>query len=119
MKRGYAVLGTAILLAASIATAGAQGRRGGGFGGLGMLRSPEVQQELKMTQPQIDKLADAQQKVQQIMQDAGGFQALQGMSAEERAAFMAKISTAQTAAVKDILDQKQFKRYRELELQQA
>src|SRR2546430_2614014 len=114
MKRGYAVLGTAILLAASIAAAGAQGRGRGmmGGGGLQMLAIPEVQQELKMTQPQIDKLQTAQtgmqEKMRTMMEEAGGPQAFQGMSPEERAKLFTKMQDAQTAAVKEILDQKQL-----------
>jgi len=125
MKRGLVATAAVALLVASIGMASAQGGRGqgrGGFGrggGLGMLQIKEVQEELKMTQPQIDKVATKQTEVQQAMQElrqnAGDFQS---MSAEDRQKFFAKTQEVQTKAVNDILDSKQQKRYHQLELQQ-
>lgn len=128
MKRGVVAAAAVMLLVASIGMASAQGQgrrgQGRGFGGrfgggLGMLRIKEVQTELKMTQPQIDKVEAKQQEVQQAMRDlfqnAGG---VQNMSQEERQKLMAKSQEIQTKAVNDILDTKQQKRFHQLELQQ-
>lgn len=129
MKRGFIAIAALTLLAASIGMASAQGGAGrgqgrGGFGGrggggLGMLRVKEVQEELKMTQPQIDKVDAKQQEVQQaiqtLVQNAGGFQ---NMSPEDRQKLMPKMQEIQTKAVADILDTKQQKRFHQLELQQ-
>jgi len=101
---------------------GRQGGFMGGFmaggmgGGLGLLRIPEVQQELKMTQPQIAKIDEAQQTMREAMQEAfqGGFQ---NMTPEEREKAMAKVEDIQAKAVASILDQTQLKRFKELELQ--
>jgi hypothetical protein len=92
--------------------------QGAMMGGLGLLRIPEVQAELKMTQPQIAKLDDAQQTVRQAMQEAfqGG---RQSMSPEELEKAMAKVQEIQLKAVSDILDQNQLKRFKQLELQRA
>ncbi|NLI01313.1 MAG: hypothetical protein GX446_17675 [Chthonomonadales bacterium] len=135
MRRTLVVLGAAALVMASTSMAFAQGpggpggpggRQGGMMGGrmgmmgggLGLLRIPEVQQELKMTQPQIAKLDGAQQALQEsmreLMQGAGGFQQ---MSQEEREKLMAKGEELQDKAVAGILDQTQLKRYKELSLQ--
>jgi Spy/CpxP family protein refolding chaperone len=130
MRRTIVVLSAAALLVASIGLAAAQGpggpgRRQGGMmggrmgmmgGGLGLLRMPEVQKELNMTQPQIDKLDGAQQTMQEAMREVfqGGFQQ---MSPEEREKAMAKMEELQTKTVASILDQTQMKRFRQLELQ--
>ena len=134
MRRMFVVLGAASLLVVSAGLANAQGpggggRRPGGFvggrmgmmggGGLGMLRIPEVQQELKMTQPQIAKLDGAMEAMQESMrelwQSGGNFRQ---MSPEERAKLMAKGEELQQKAVAGILDQTQLKRFKELSLQQ-
>lgn len=105
---------------------GPGGRRMGGFGmqggmmggGLMLLRMPEVQTELKMTQPQIAKIDEAQQTVREAMREVfqGGFQ---NMTQEERQKAMAKIEEIQNKAVASILDQTQLKRFKQLELQRA
>lgn len=110
-----------LVLSMSLALAQGGGRRGGGFnnGGLQLLRIPEVQKELKMTQEQIDKIAAKQQEVQQAMQElrqgGGGGQQL---SAEERAKRNEQIQEIQKKAVSGILDATQMKRFHQLELQQ-
>ncbi len=142
MNRRVVTLATALLMAASITVAAAQdapgqgpgqapgqggGRRGGGFGrggqfggrmgGLFLLRIPQVQTELKMTQPQIDKLDAKQQEIQDqmraIFQGGGGFQQ---MSPEERQKAMQKMQDIQAKAVADILDTGQQKRFHQIEL---
>ncbi len=94
-----------------------QGRFGGGGpfgGGLGLLRIEKVQQELKMTQPQIEKIDAKQQELRAANQGVD----FQNMSQEERQKFFAKIQEAQSKAVADILDSTQIKRFHQLELQQ-
>lgn len=126
MRRAMSVCAALALLAVTTTVANAQGGqgrgRGGMFGGGGlmMLGIPEVQQELKMTQPQIDKLQGAQQgmreKMQEVMQSAGGPEALRDPANREK--LMAQVQEVQTKAVKEILDTTQFKRFHQLELQQ-
>ncbi|HZP80337.1 MAG TPA: hypothetical protein VFB21_01745 [Chthonomonadaceae bacterium] len=112
------------LLIVSVGSASAQGGRRGGMmgrmgGGLGLLRMESVQKELKMTQPQIEKLDSKQQEVraqmQELFQNSGGFQ---NMSPEDRQKLFAKSQEIQHKAVADILDTTQMKRFEQLELQQ-
>jgi hypothetical protein len=118
---------TALLMALSVtafAQGGRQGRGGGMMaGGLRLLAVKEVQEELKMTQPQIDKIEGKQQEVmasmQEVFQGAGGGGGFQNLSPEERQKLMAKVQEVQTKAVNDILDATQQKRFRQLELQQG
>lgn len=90
------------------------------MGGLQLLTITEVQTELKMTQPQIDKLEPKQQEVRtamrDLMQNAGN---MQQMSAADREKLMAKMQELQKKAVTDILDTVQYKRFHQIELQQA
>jgi hypothetical protein len=78
----------------------------------------EVQTELKMTEPQITKVGEKQtefrQKMQELFQGGGG-----GGNREEMQAAMAKVQEAQQKAVAEILDTKQMKRFKQLELQQS
>lgn len=136
MKRTSAAVVMAVILVASASLALAQGpggagggRRQGGMGrqggfmaggmggGLGMLRIPEVQQELKMTPAQIAKIDEAQQAVREAMAEAfqGGFR---NMTPEEQQRAAGKVEEIQEKAVASILDQTQLKRYKELQLQQ-
>jgi hypothetical protein len=132
MKRSWVVV--VVALAASVALAnvtnaqgGPRGRQGGMFGfgprmgGLFLLRIPEVQQELKMTQPQIQKLDAKQQEVMEemrnAMQEVGGPQGLQGMSPEDRNKLMQKMQSIQQKAIADVLDAQQQKRFHQIELQ--
>ena len=110
------------LLVLSMSLVSAQGRRGGGQfggGGLQLLRIAEVQKELKMTPEQVGKIDAKQQEVRQAMQELrqGGNQ--QQASDEDRAKMMTKMQEIQTKAVKDILDEKQMKRFNQLQLQQG
>lgn len=127
MRRLFTVVLVLTLVAASWSISSAQGRRGGGMfgpmmgGGLQLLSMPEVQQELKMTPPQIEKVQAKQQETRQAMMEifrnAGGPQALGQMSEEERERLMAQAQEVQRKAVADILDTAQQKRFRQLELQ--
>lgn len=124
MKRVCVALMVGVLLATCVGSAWAQGgRRFGGMmggpmgGGLMLLSIPQVQQELKMTQPQIDKLQAKQQELRQAMQEI--FQGGGGppSSPEEREKIFARIRELQDKALADILDTRQLKRFRQLELQ--
>jgi hypothetical protein len=99
-----------------------QGRMGMMGGGMMMLSIPEVQQELKMTPDQISKLQSKSQEVRQatmeLMREAGGPQAFQEMSQEERQQLMEKMQAIQKKAISELLNADQQKRYHQLELQQ-
>lgn len=104
---------------------GGQGGPGGRFGmggGIGMLSIAEVQKELKMTPEQIEKAKTKQDEIRtanrEAMEKAGGFQAFQSMSQEERQQMMEKMRATEQKAVGEILDATQQKRYHQLELQQ-
>lgn len=127
MRRTLAAFGTVALLALSVVAASAQGggggRRGGmgGMGGLGLLRNPKVQQDLHMSAAQIEKVETeqpaVQQKTQELMQNAGGFQALRSMAPADREKFMAQMQGIQHQAVANILDNNQIHRFDQIELQ--
>ncbi|MGC8668939.1 MAG: hypothetical protein ACP5VE_12570 [Chthonomonadales bacterium] len=128
MKR---TISFAVLLAVAVCSAWAQGPGGPGGrrdfmggpmgGGLMLLNIPEVQKELKMTQPQIEKLQAKMQEVRQsmreLMQGAGGPQAFGNMSNEERQKLFAKMAEISNKAAADILDTTQLKRFKQLEIQ--
>ena len=132
-----AVLGLAISVSSGVVASaqrggggGGQGRGGfgqgrggfGGGGGLQLLTNKDVQGELKMTEQQVAKVAEKQTEVRQKMQELGGFGGGGGgtpPSREEIQTMMAKRQEIQTKAVNDILDTKQQKRFKQLELQAA
>lgn len=130
MARVSTAMLAAVLAAALVTSASAQGGGAGGGGrrfqgpgrgmfggGFNMLRSADVQKELKMTQPQIEKVDAKGQELMQAMRDA--FQGGGGQpSPEERQAAMKKVQEMQAKAVADILDTTQQKRFKQLELQQ-
>jgi len=131
MKRLFVLAATAIMLGAFVTAASAQGGGGrgqgrgqgrGGFGGggLNLLRIAEVQTELKMTQPQIEKVNTKSQEVGQAMREL--FQGGGGGAPPDPAELqknMAKMQEINSKAVADILDTTQMKRFKQLELQQA
>lgn len=119
-KTGAVLAGAALLVVAALGPAAAQGRRGGGRGfgqnqGFGLLRNKSVQAELKMTQPQIEKVDAKQQELQQQMRDL--FQSSQG-DPNAMQANRAKMQEMQNKAVADILDTTQQKRFKQIEYQQ-
>lgn len=124
-KFGLALVGAALLIL-SVGSASAQGRRGGMFGmmgrggggGLNLLRNKSVQDELHMTQPQVEKVDAKSQELreqmrQQFQQQQGGQPDPQAM----RSAFQ-KMQQQQEQAVADILDSRQLHRFKQIELQQ-
>jgi Spy/CpxP family protein refolding chaperone len=100
-----------------------RGMGGGMGGGMMLLTLPEVQKELKLTPEQAAQVKAAQpdvQKAQQeIMQKAGGFQAMRDMSPEDRQKLMTDMGAVQSKAVAKILNATQQKRFHQLELQQS
>lgn len=136
MRRTLLAACAAVLLAGSALAATAQGAPGGPRGGrmgmfgmfgrgggIGMLRIKEVQEELKMTEPQISQLDAKQQEVQQAMQELRQSmpQPQPGTPPDpaQMQQMMTKMREIQNKAVSSLLDSTQMKRYKQLELQQA
>lgn len=127
MKIRILVFGTALLLTASLALAqapGLGGQRGGqrggimGGGGPRILLRPEVQKELSLTSSQTTKIQEALQS----QRGAGGFGRGGGGGGrgdmEARREAMQEAAAKLDKAIKDILNESQYKRYQELSLQQ-
>jgi Spy/CpxP family protein refolding chaperone len=118
--KGVAVAFLATVVLAS--SAAAQGRGGRGFGGGGfgggmmLLRMPEVQTELKLTDEQKTKLTEM--LGQQRRGGRGGGGQFGGQSREERQRQLAERRAEQQKQLAAILNADQLKRYRQLELQQ-
>jgi len=90
--------------------------RGGGGGGANMLRTPEVQAELKLTDDQKTKVTDLLAKLREQRQGQG--QNFQDLSPEERQKMMADRRAAEDKQLADVLNADQMKRYHQLVLQQ-
>jgi len=110
--KGVAVAFVATVVLASSASAQRGGGRG--FGGGSILRMPEVQAELKLTEEQKTKVSEmlAQQRG-----GRGGGGQFRDLSREERQKLMAERRAEQQKAIAAILNADQMKRYRQLELQ--
>ena len=108
------------------------GRGAGGFGGMRMpasllLAMPEVQKELNVTDAQKTKLTELRDQTQKdFMAGMSGFdfQSLRDMSQEERDKKLAELRTKGEelgkqvdAKVEKVLDEKQMKRLKQLQLQ--
>jgi Spy/CpxP family protein refolding chaperone len=110
-----------IVLALSLMLCGTALAQGRGFGrgmggGANLLRRPEVQAELKLTDDQKTKVTEMLDKLRQDQQ--GRFQDLRDASPEERQKIMAEMQAEQTKRVNAILNTDQQKRFREISLQQ-
>jgi hypothetical protein len=107
-------------LVLSAAIAGSALAQGGprflGGGPLMLLRMPEVQSELKITDEQKTKLMDVGQKAQASIQELR--EKLQNAAPEERQKVIADFQAEQTKAVNAVLNADQQKRLRQLQLQQ-
>ena len=128
MKRIMIAAAAAVLVMGSMTAASAQRGQGrGGFGGpfgqrggagLSLLRIPEVQVELKLTDAQIAKAQAKQDEVnnatQEIRQSAGN---PRDLSDEDRQKMNAKIQAVTDKALAEVLDENQIKRYKQLVLQ--
>jgi hypothetical protein len=116
------VLGLAILLAGP-ALAQGQGRRGGGRGGMGgpggLIANKSVQTELKLTEEQVKKAAEAVGAVRK--KHSEDFQALQDLQGDERRQKQQEltktVSEETSKALGDILTADQVKRLKEITLQ--
>jgi Spy/CpxP family protein refolding chaperone len=109
-----------IVLALSVMLCGTALAQRGGFGRMGgganLLRRPEVQAELKLTDDQKTKVNDMLAKLREDMQ--GRIQDLRDASPEERQKIMAEMQADQTKRVNAILNTDQQKRFKEISLQQ-
>ncbi|HTU93370.1 MAG TPA: hypothetical protein VMF69_25035 [Gemmataceae bacterium] len=91
-------------------------RRGGGFGGFGggmlsLLTQKPVQEELKLSEEQVKKVTELQAKERENRPD------FQGLDREEIQKKMAERTKVQNEAIAKILDDKQFKRVKQISLQ--
>jgi hypothetical protein len=130
------VLAIGAVLAAT-GPASAQGRRGlggmfgggmlgGAAGGIQLLSNASVQEELKLTDEQKDKLrnfaqlqqAKVQERIQQVMQDLAGGGDFQTIGAKIREE-MTKFNAEAMKEVAPILKAEQLKRFKEIDLQQS
>lgn len=105
-------------LALLASPAWAQGRGGFGMGGgAGILRAPNVQKELKLSDEQIGKVDDTLRETMQKHQD--DFAALRDLSQEERPAKMAELNKTISSEVKKSLSlsDAQSKRFDQISLQ--
>jgi Spy/CpxP family protein refolding chaperone len=109
-----------LTLAATVLVAGGAFAQGFGFGPMGggamMLRTPEVQTELKLTEAQKTKVTEMLQQIREERQ--GAFQDLQGQGPEAIQKKMAEWRASEEKQVNAILNADQQKRYRQLQLQQ-
>jgi Spy/CpxP family protein refolding chaperone len=123
MQRGLKSVGLALAAAMMLAGSAMAQRGGGGFGfggrgggGINMLRSPEVQAELKLTDDQKTKvMALAEQR---RGQGRGGGGNLRDLSPEERQKMLAERRAEEDKQLAAILNTDQMKRYGQLRLQQ-
>jgi Spy/CpxP family protein refolding chaperone len=109
-----------VVLALSMMVGGtAMAQRGFGRGmggGAQLLRRPEVQAELKLTDDQKTKVTEMLQKLRESQQ--ARFQDLRDASPEERQKVMADMQAEQMKQVNAILNTDQQKRFKEISLQQ-
>ncbi|MBL8792748.1 MAG: hypothetical protein JNM56_02460 [Planctomycetia bacterium] len=115
-----AVVAGALLLLTSTAVAQRFNPFGGGGGKAMLLMNPDVQQELKLSEEQIDKIKTVSQSVFEKNKEI--FAKLKDTPKEElREKFqeIAKVIAEETdKSLKDVLKPEQMKRMRQLELQQ-
>jgi hypothetical protein len=124
MIHRYGKVAVFAALVALAGTAVAQQRQlpfGGGFGGAAfLLRNPDVQKELKLSDEQVTKTKDVLQNVSATFKEK--FAALKDTPQEDRQAKMQEIMKAMSAendkVLKDVLNADQQKRLKQLELQQ-
>jgi hypothetical protein len=124
MERGWrsammALVATVALTSTAFAQRGGGrggfGGRGGAGGGAAMLRMPEVQTELKLSDEQKTKVTTLADKIQE--ERRGQFQGLRDLSNEERQKKMADWRASEDKQLAEILNADQMKRYNQLRLQ--
>lgn len=107
-------------IAATLLMAGGALAQGFGFGPMGsgamMLRMPEVQTELKLSDEQKTKVDGMLQQIRDERQ--GAFQELQGQGPEAIQKKIAEWRASEEKKVNELLNADQQKRYRQLQLQQ-
>jgi Spy/CpxP family protein refolding chaperone len=108
---------TLCLTVSLMAAAQAQGPQRGGAGSAGLLMNPSVKKELKLTDDQLTKIQDALGKVQDKHKD--DFARFREMSVDERRKMMRSISEDYNKAVASVLDEKQMKRFKQIQWQIA
>ncbi len=90
-----------------------------GMGGpmmmLGLLRSPQVQQELKITEAQQQKLQVLGEQLREKFRGLG--QELQGLSPEERTKRMEQVNAEVEKELAKVLTEQQLKRLKQISLQ--
>lgn len=98
-----------------VTAAQAQGQGRGGSGSAGLLADPGVKKELKLTDDQLTKIQDALGKIQDKHKD--DFARYREMSNDERRKMMRSISEDYNKAVASVLDEKQMKRFKQIQWQ--
>jgi len=114
-----------VVLSISPAQAQGQGRggfgMGGGGGAAGLLSNKGVQEEIKATSSQAEKLDSFAQNLREKQREQ--FQKLQDLSQEDRREKMQELTRNANAEVRkgvaDILKPEQVKRFEQIQLQQA
>jgi Spy/CpxP family protein refolding chaperone len=123
MQRGWK--SAALTLAATIAVAGSASAQGRGFGfgfgpmgggGAMLLRMPEVQTELKLTDEQKTKVDVLMEQIRD--ERRGAFQELQGQGPEAFQKKLLEWRASEEKQISALLTAGQQKRYRQLQLQQ-
>jgi hypothetical protein len=116
MQRTWKGVGLALLAAALLAGSASAQRRGGGGGGREvLLRMPEVQAELKLTDEQKTKVTEMLGQLRGGRRGQGG--GFRNLSPEEREKQLAERRANEQKQLQAILNTDQLKRYRELQLQ--
>jgi Spy/CpxP family protein refolding chaperone len=122
MQRGLKSAGLA-LVAAMVLAGSASAQRGGGFGfgmrgggSINMLRTPEVQAELKLTDEQKTKVIELADRLREERRGQGGN--FQDLSPEERQKRAEERRASEDKQLSAILNADQMKRYNQLRLQQ-
>jgi Spy/CpxP family protein refolding chaperone len=117
MRRGWR--SAVLTIGTMVLAAGAALAQGFGFGPIGggamMLRMPEVQTELKLTDAQKTKVSEMLEKMREERQSA--FQGLQGQGPEAFQKKLAEWRASEEKQVAAILNADQQKRYRQLQFQ--
>ena len=118
--------GLVVVLTANVQAQGqGQGRgrgmrmMGGRMAGVGVLMAPQAQEELGLSEDQIEKISEIRENMQASMMEK--FQGLQDVPQDERQvkmqAVMSELGSGFETEIKDVLDEKQMARYKEMSLQ--
>src|SRR5579871_178452 len=83
----------------------------------GLIFDPQVKKEIKLTEDQVTKLMDSLSKVGE--KHKGDFENFQKKSFAEQRKAMQSVSDSIHKAMADVLDDKQMKRYKQIEWQMA